>query len=200
MLFKRAQRPPSTGEVVQAQTGTAPVVGGSEHALVGSAETALRFKTCRLLGLLESWMYAVLGGMLALTAALAILSVIPVLWREWAAHSLAQGILTALDRLLLSLMVIEILHTVRISVRSLVLSAEPFLIVGLIAAIRRILVLTLQTAYVGGAAGTEAPQLDALRMNLWEIGLLTALVFVLVLSLNRLAGPRPAGPGAEENP
>jgi hypothetical protein len=36
-------------------------------------------------------------------------------------------------------MIVEILHTVRISLRSHILVAEPFLIVGLIAAVRRIL-------------------------------------------------------------
>ncbi len=174
------------------KTDSVPVVGGSERALIGQAETTLRLKTCRLLGLMESWMYAVLGGMLALTAALAVLSVVPLLWHEWVAHSLTQGILMALDRLLLTLMVIEILHTVRISVRSLVLTAEPFLIVGLIAAIRRILVLTLQTAYASGSTGAEAPNLEAMRMNMWEIGLLTALIFVLVMSLARLAGSHAA--------
>jgi Phosphate-starvation-inducible E family len=43
-------------------------------------------------------------------------------------------------------MLVEILHTIRISVRSHVLVPEPFLIVGLIATIRRILVITLETA------------------------------------------------------
>ena len=43
-------------------------------------------------------------------------------------------------------MLVEILHTVRISIRSHVLVTEPFLVVGLIASIRRILVITLEAA------------------------------------------------------
>jgi len=43
-------------------------------------------------------------------------------------------------------MLVEILHIVRISIRSHVLVIEPFLLVGLIASIRRILVIALQAA------------------------------------------------------
>ena len=43
-------------------------------------------------------------------------------------------------------MLVEILHTVRISIRSHILVTEPFLIVGLIASIRRILVITLEVS------------------------------------------------------
>jgi hypothetical protein len=51
-----------------------------------------------------------------------------------------------LNELLIVLMLVEILHTVRISIRSHVLVAEPFWVVGLIASIRRILVITLEAA------------------------------------------------------
>ena len=54
-------------------------------------------------------------------------------------------VLTALDKGLLLFMVAELLHTVRITVRERALAAEPFLIVGLIAGIRRVLILTAQT-------------------------------------------------------
>jgi len=40
----------------------------------------------------------------------------------------------------------QILHTVPISIRSQVLVTEPFLVVGLIASIRRILLITLEAA------------------------------------------------------
>jgi uncharacterized membrane protein (DUF373 family) len=50
------------------------------------------------------------------------------------------------NELLIVLMLVEILHTVRISIRSHVLVAELFWVVGLIASIRRILVITLKAA------------------------------------------------------
>jgi hypothetical protein len=42
-------------------------------------------------------------------------------------------------------MVVELLHTVRITLHGHELTAEPFLIVGLIAAIRRVLLLTAES-------------------------------------------------------
>jgi uncharacterized membrane protein (DUF373 family) len=54
-------------------------------------------------------------------------------------------VLTVLDNGLVLFMVAELLHTVRITVRDRGLAAEPFLIVGLIAGIRRVLILTAQS-------------------------------------------------------
>ncbi len=56
-----------------------------------------------------------------------------------------------------SLMLVEILHTVRISLGSHVLVAEPFLVIGLIASIRRMLVISLELATLTkpGAWSTE---------------------------------------------
>ena len=48
-----------------------------------------------------------------------------------------------LDQLLFVLVLVEILHTVRISIRAHEILIEPFLIVGLIASIRRVLVITM---------------------------------------------------------
>jgi uncharacterized membrane protein (DUF373 family) len=45
-----------------------------------------------------------------------------------------------LDQFLLVLMIVELLHTARISIQSQALTMEPFLVVGLIASIRRVLV------------------------------------------------------------
>src|SRR5262249_41903628 len=63
-------------------------------------------------------------------------------WRHIAAGDLAANIVGLLDQLLLVLMVVEILYTVQVSFREHVLTAPPFLLVALIAAVRRIVVLT----------------------------------------------------------
>ena len=57
-----------------------------------------------------------------------------------------------LDVVLLVLMVVELAYTVILSLRGAVLLAEPFLIVGLIAVIRRMLVITV--GEVGARAGS----------------------------------------------
>lgn len=49
---------------------------------------------------------------------------------------------------LLLIMVIEILYTVRVSFQEHSLTPEPFLIVAMIAAIRRILIISVEVAYI----------------------------------------------------
>jgi hypothetical protein len=51
----------------------------------------------------------------------------------------------AIDRILPVLMVVEILHTVRVSFHKGALACEQFLIVGLVASIRRMLVITMES-------------------------------------------------------
>jgi hypothetical protein len=93
--------------------------------------------------------------------------------------------------MLVVLMLVEILHTVRISIRSHVLVTEPFLIVGLIATIRRILVITLEAANLTRpdtwAKGGEA----IFRASVIELGLLGLLVFVFVAAIYLLRRTRP---------
>jgi hypothetical protein len=96
--------------------------------------------------------------------------------------------LLVLDQLLLVLMMIELLHTVRISVRSEALMMEPFLIVGLIASIRRVLVITMQVAKM-----TEQGQpqvVDAanatFRNTMVELGMLGFVILVLVSAISLL--------------
>jgi uncharacterized membrane protein (DUF373 family) len=80
-------------------------------------------------------------------------------------------------------MLVEILHTVRISIRSHVLVTEPFLVVGLIASIRRILVISLEMATLTKETTWSNDGASIFRSSMIELGLLGALVFVLVLSI-----------------
>lgn len=82
-----------------------------------------------------------------------------------------------LDRVLLVLMVVELAYTVMLSLRGSVLSAEPFLIVGLIAVIRRILVITVGEPRTGGSVNTAS------SATLLELGVLTGVVLVFVGSI-----------------
>jgi hypothetical protein len=82
-----------------------------------------------------------------------------------------------LDRLLLILMVVEILYTVQVSLREHTLVPEPFLVVGLIAGIRRILVLTAEFHKMLEEGG------EGFRNGMLELGLLTLMVLALVAAL-----------------
>jgi hypothetical protein len=55
-------------------------------------------------------------------------------------------VVEVIDRLLVVLVLVEILHTVRFSIRLDTLVTELFLVVGLIATVRRMLVVTLDAA------------------------------------------------------
>jgi hypothetical protein len=74
-------------------------------------------------------------------------------------------------------MVIELLYTVQVSFREHALLPEPFLLVALIAAVRRILVITAEF-------GAQAKPEDTMfRQVMSELALLTVLIVVLVVSL-----------------
>src|SRR5882724_3878402 len=127
-------------------------------------------------------------------------------WREWimrgfirvedavyvglgtvlVAMALAQAVLAdtlpghavqLLDRLLLILMIVEILYTVQVSFSEHALVPEPFLIVGLIATIRRLLVLTAEFARLVESNSA------AFQGAMLELGLLTVMIVALVVSL-----------------
>jgi uncharacterized membrane protein (DUF373 family) len=95
-----------------------------------------------------------------------------------------RGLLHLLDRALLVLMLAEIIYTVSRVARKLRLEVEPFLIVGVIAAIRRMLIITAESA-------THVDITDpAFLAALAELGLLALviLVFAVAMRLLRMEG------------
>jgi hypothetical protein len=135
----------------------------------------------------EVVIYAVLAVLLSISALVTIVGASLVLWQGIIHWTIGTDILRVLDQLLLVLMLVEILHTVRITVRShIVLAAEPFLVVGLIASIRRILVISLEMSALT-KAGNWAPDGESIfRASMIELGLLVVLVLVLVFSITLL--------------
>jgi len=89
----------------------------------------------------------------------------------------APRFIVLLDRMLLVLLVLELLYTVRVSFQSHALLPEPFLLVGLISAVRRVLVLTAEFG--------ESPEKTAVAVQYFsmEIAVLTALILALAISL-----------------
>src|SRR3954453_15643709 len=99
-------------------------------------------------------------------------------WRTSLSGAPLQGVINLLDRTLLVLMLVELLYTVQVSFREHALLPEPFLIVGLIAATRRILVVTAEFSVAQKDGGPER-----FREGMIEIGLLTVMVVAMVGSL-----------------
>jgi uncharacterized membrane protein (DUF373 family) len=127
--------------------------------------------------LVEDVVYISLAILLAGTAVVLLVDVALVFGRSLLAGELPGRIVGLLDQMLLVLMIVELLYTVQVSFREHTLIPEPFIIVGLIAATRRILVLTAEFAKLA-EVGTET-----FRNAMIELTILTLMVVALVASL-----------------
>jgi uncharacterized membrane protein (DUF373 family) len=134
----------------------------------------------------EDIVYVGLGALLALSAVW-LLGYAAWTFSHDAMHTLLPAaIISLLDRLLLVLMIVELLYTVQVSFREHTLAPEPFLIVGLVAAIRRVLVLTAEVT-----GGGQPPAEAAFRFAMIELGILTVMIVALVASLLMLRSRQP---------
>jgi uncharacterized membrane protein (DUF373 family) len=88
-----------------------------------------------------------------------------------------SGTIALLDRILLILLIVELLYTVQVSFREHALLPEPFLVVGLISAIRRVLLVTAEF----GEANQRHP--NAAQNFAIELGVLTVLILAIVGAL-----------------
>jgi len=121
------------------------------------------FKVC------EDFIYLLIGALLIVTALFLVYGTIKNFFHYSAG---AEFIIGILDNILLILMIIEIFYTIRVSIKEHSLCAEPFLIVALIAAVRRILVISVETAYMA----------DKFNHHMIEISILGGLIFIFVVS------------------
>jgi Phosphate-starvation-inducible E family len=134
----------------------------------------------------EVAIYSVLAVLLSLTALMAMVNAGRLLWDALVHRTMVVETFHVLDQLLVVLMLVEILHTVRVSIRSHILVTEPFLVVGLIASIRRILVITLEAATLTKEGSWTAQGASIFRASMIELGLLGLLVLVLVFCITLL--------------
>jgi Phosphate-starvation-inducible E family len=120
------------------------------------------------------------------------------LWESVLHWTIASDTLLVLDQLLVVLMLVEILHTVRISIRSHILVTEPFLVVGLIASIRRILVITLQATTLTKGERSSSDGESLFRAAMFELGLLGMIALVSIVSITLLRRYAPAPKTSED--
>jgi uncharacterized membrane protein (DUF373 family) len=95
----------------------------------------------------EYVVYIIVGFLLIATVVFLLSDIVKSFFTFPEADKLIFWVVKILDRTLLMLMFTEILYTVRLSIKEHTLYCEPFLIVGLIAAIRRVLVISVETDY-----------------------------------------------------
>jgi uncharacterized membrane protein (DUF373 family) len=124
-----------------------------------------------------------IGLLLSLAAVLALTGAATLIWDGVIQWPQTRSLFGIVDRLLFVLMLVEILHTVRASIQSHVLACEPFLVVGMIATIRRILVVTLETSdrptHDNGVLGS----VPAFNNAMIELGVLGALTLTLAVAI-----------------
>ena len=131
----------------------------------------------RAFAVVEDVLYIGLGLLLAGTALALLVTGAVGFLQGLAAESLAGSAVRLLDRILLVLLIVGLLYTVQVSFREHALVPEPFLLVGLISAIRRVLVLTAE--FGEARERTEA----AHQRFVIEPGVLTVLILALAVSL-----------------
>lgn len=131
---------------------------------------------------IEDIVYIGLGILLASGAIALLISAAVSLTRSVTAGTLHTDVIDLLDRILLILLVVELLYTVQVSFREHALLPEPFLLVGLIAAVRRVLVITAEVGHLGAQAKPVTQYI------IMELGVLTVLIVALAISLYALRG------------
>jgi uncharacterized membrane protein (DUF373 family) len=127
----------------------------------------------------ERGVYWIVGVVLILTAAIFLVFT---MWEGvslYLAGSFASATIQLFDRSLLTLMIAQIVYTTLSFLKVGVLQVEPVLVVGIIAVVRRILVLT---AVVSGTAKDVGVNLN-FQQNMIELGLLSLTVLVLAVSV-----------------
>ncbi len=87
-----------------------------------------------------------------------------------------KAIVHLLDRVLLALMLAEITYTLRQAERTHTLTATPFLVIGIIAAVRRMLIVTAESV------GRTDTQSSVFMGGLLELGVLAFIILVFTLA------------------
>ena len=128
----------------------------------------------------EDIIYVGLGLLLVVIAFTLLITEVVYFAQYVSSGTLADNVVFLLDRILLIIIFVEVLYTVQVSFRQHILRPEPFLVVGLIAVTRRVLVLTAEMSKL--AKETQTGFYNAMI----ELGLLTILIIALVVCLRML--------------
>jgi uncharacterized membrane protein (DUF373 family) len=124
-----------------------------------------------------------IGILLSSAALLALTGAATLAWDGAVQWPQTRSLFGIVERLLFVLMLVEILHTVRASIQSHVLACEPFLIVGMIATIRRILVVTLETSDRPKATTLPLGAMTSFDNAMTELCVLGLLTLVLAVAI-----------------
>jgi uncharacterized membrane protein (DUF373 family) len=129
----------------------------------------------RVLRIAENIVYSFAGVLLAAGAVIVLGAVLWHLVND-VTDGVEKGVVAALDGLLLVFILLELLAGVRATMKERKLVAEPFLIVGIIASIKEIVLLTLESKEI---LDTDDAAFDNAMV---EIGVLAGVILLLALA------------------
>ena len=166
----------------------------SQHmSPIVSPEHAKPRGVAHYLALAERFVLILIAIVLSVLAILLLGSGVLALVQSALAGTIRDQAIEILDTVLLVMMTMEIVYTVTLSLESHTLVAEPFLVIGAIAAIRRMLVIT-----------AEGTKLEALKdqtpfqNTLIELALLGFIVLAMAGAIYILRRSQAAGKTLEE--
>lgn len=136
-----------------------------------ASERWLRDKTEKAFGLVEDLLYVLVAVALSLAGLVLFGYAIYEAVKGAQEEAMSTVILALLDTLLLVFIITEIIHTIRVVIDEKILVSEPFLVVGIVAAIRRLVVVSAEAKDLFGKPTFG----DAML----EIGVLTGTVLAL---------------------
>lgn len=125
----------------------------------------------------EHYIYLTAGYILVVAAAGLLLSAVVEVLHAAAVGKYADAVIHLLDRVLLALMLAEIIYTVGRIAHTLQIEVEPFLIVGIIAAVRRMLIITAESAQHVDLTDTT------FQAAIVELGLLSVIIILLASAI-----------------
>ena len=129
----------------------------------------------RVLRIGENVVYSFVGVLLAAAAVITLVVVAYHLVSD-VSKGVEKGVTEALDGLLLVFILLELLAGVRATMKEKRLVAEPFLIVGIIASIKEIVVLTLESKEIYDTDDA------AFENAMIEIGVLAGVILLIALA------------------
>jgi uncharacterized membrane protein (DUF373 family) len=133
----------------------------------------------------ESLIYPVIGLLLVAAAALTLIGTAADVIEGSRSRPVTDVGVFLLERILLFFIIAELLYTLRLVDFGGTILVEPFLFIGLIAVVRRILLITAEAEGAGGPGDVTG--------FLVEIGVLGALTLALAISIHLLRRSRVSG-------
>jgi uncharacterized membrane protein (DUF373 family) len=162
-----------------------PGASGSERPRPERSTDVQRALLQRALQRTETTIHGVVAALLVVAAALTLIGTVVDLVEGAASRPIGDVGVFLLDRVLLLFIITELLYTLRLVDFGGRVLVEPFLFIGLIAVVRRILVVTAETD-----VRQRGADLNDLLIQIAALGGLALVLAVAIYLLRRSQGPQ----------